>query len=518
MIESSKHVIRRALVSVSDKAGIVDFCRQLESLGIEIFSTGGTLRSLKDAGVAVHSVSDITGFPEILDGRVKTLHPAIHAGLLAELDKNEHLEQLKAHNIQSIDLLVVNLYPFEATLAKGAPHEEIVENIDIGGPTMLRSSAKNYKWTAVVTKSSRYDEIIEMLKANNCTLPEDYRQKLAEEVFEQTAFYDSVISAYFRKCNHTCNPEALTVPLKLAQKLRYGENPHQSAALYGGFLDIFHQLHGKELSYNNILDIDAAAKLILEFENESALAIVKHTNPCGVALGEDLVDAFNLAYQTDTVSAFGGIIVVTRTIDKAVAETIHSLFTELIIAPEFTPEAFEVLTKKRDRRLITVNFATLRASLSYDLKSVAGYSYLRQDTDLSLLGNSKMSVVTVRQPTDDEMRSLMFGWKVAKHVKSNSIIYSNSRRALGIGAGQMSRVDSSRIAVEKAKLMGIDLQGSTMASDAYFPFADGVEEAMKAGATAVIQPGGSVRDQDVIDAANKFNMAMVFTGQRHFRH
>ena len=234
-----------------------------------------------------------------------------------------------------------------ATLAKGAPHEEIVENIDIGGPTMLRSSAKNYKWTAVVTKSSRYDEIIEMLKANNCTLPEDYRQKLAEEVFEQTAFYDSVISAYFRKCNHTCNPEALTVPLKLAQKLRYGENPHQSAALYGGFLDIFHQLHGKELSYNNILDIDAAAKLILEFENESALAIVKHTNPCGVALGEDLVDAFNLAYQTDTVSAFGGIIVVTRTIDKAVAETIHSLFTELIIAPEFTPEAFEVLTQKK---------------------------------------------------------------------------------------------------------------------------------------------------------------------------
>jgi phosphoribosylaminoimidazolecarboxamide formyltransferase/IMP cyclohydrolase len=514
----SEYKIKRAIISVSDKTGIVEFAQQLAAMGVEIFSTGGTQSALASAGVAVKSISEITSFPEILDGRLKTLHPLIHGGLLAELDKNEHIEQTTQHDIKSIDLVVVNLYPFEATLERGATHAEIVENIDIGGPTMLRSAAKNYKWTAPVVNPERYSEIIDMLKQNDMTLSEEYRVTLAGEVFQHTSHYDSFISGYFNRFNGIDFPEIYGLPLRVAQKLRYGENPHQKAMLYGKFLKIFEQLHGKELSYNNIIDIDAAAKLILEFDDKPALAIIKHTNPCGAATAATLSEAFHKAYATDTASPFGGIIVVNKPVDKETAETVHSLFTELIIAPDFTEDALAILTKKRDRRLIRADYNLLSASIRYDVKSVAGGGFLVQTSDKSLFDVNNLKVVTKRHPTDDEMQSLLFGWKIAKHVKSNAIVFSAADRTLGIGAGQMSRVDSSRIAVEKAKMMGIDLKGSTLASDAYFPFADGVEYAAEAGATAVIQPGGSTRDAEVIEAADKAGMAMVFTGERHFRH
>lgn len=512
----SNHKIKRALISVSDKSGIVEFAKQLTELCIEIFSTGGTKKTIADSGIPVRSISDLSGFPEILDGRVKTLHPAIHAGLLAQLDNEKHLEQMAEHHLESIDLLIVNLYPFEATLEKNASHEVLIENIDIGGPGMLRAAAKNYLWTAPVINPDRYVEIIDLLKNNDCTINEEYRLMLCGEVFSHTGYYDAVIAGYLNKTLENKLPEVHAIPMKVAQKLRYGENPHQYASLYGNFNKIFKQLHGKELSYNNILDIDGATKLILEFD-ETALAIIKHTNPCGVATGNTLKEAWDKAMATDTVSPFGGIIAVNRTVDKETAEAVHSLFTELIIAPEFTDEALAILTKKKDRRLILADYEMLRGTLTTDIRAVAG-GFLVQKTDTFLIDNDNLKVVTKRQPTDDEMKAMMFGWKVCKHVKSNSIVYAASDRTLGIGAGQMSRVDSARIAVEKAKMMGLDLKGSICASDAFFPFSDGVLQAVEAGATAVIQPGGSVRDEEVIAAADEHNVAMIFTGLRHFRH
>lgn len=516
MITSDNYKLKTAIVSVSDKSGIVEFCSKLINFGIKIYSTGGTLNTLKTAGLNVSSISDITGFPEILDGRVKTLHPALHAGLLAELDKDEHLAQLAEHNFNSIDLVVVNLYPFENKLAENAPHHDMVENIDIGGPTMLRSAAKNYKWTAVVVNPKHYDEVLNQLNENDGAISEKFRTILAGEVFSHTAYYDSLIANYFNNHNEIKSPEKFNISLNKVQDLRYGENPHQDAALYGKFNDIFTKIHGKELSYNNILDINSAAQLILEFE-EPSCGIIKHTNPCGVATAANINEAYQLAFSTDTVSSFGGIIVFNREVDEATARTVHDIFTELIIAPSFTDEALSILTKKKDRRLIKYNPIQVVASLNKDFRSVVG-GILVQNNDKTLIDDNNLKVVTERFPDPIQMRSLMFAWKVCKHVKSNAIVYANGQQTLAIGAGQMSRVDSSRIAVEKAKLMNLDLHGSVLASDAFFPFPDGLIEANEAGAVAVIQPGGSVRDSEVIAEANKRNMSMIFTGLRHFRH
>lgn len=508
--------IKNAVVSVSDKTGLPDFCRELQNLNIKIYSTGGTLKFLEEHKIDVVSISEITNFPEILDGRVKTLHPNIHAGILAELDKENHLDQLSEHNISSIDMVVVNLYPFEKKLKENCSFEEMIENIDIGGPTLLRSAAKNYKWTLPVVNPDNYNEIIEHLKANDCKIPLDYRLKLATEVFNYTAYYDSIISKYLNQQISNEYPEILTLSYKKSNNLRYGENPHQSAALYGNFSEIFQKIHGKELSYNNILDINSALQLIGEFD-EPTCAIIKHTNPCGVATASNIAEAYKLAFSTDTVSPFGGIIVFNRNVDKNTAEIIHDLFTELIIAPDFDIDALNLLTKKKDRRLIKANLNEIKSNLSYDIRSIFG-GILVQKSDKDLIDDNQLKVVTERIPNPLELRSLMFAWKVCKHVKSNAIVYANEHQTLGIGAGQMSRVDSSRIAVEKAKLMGLNLNGCVVASDAFFPFPDGLIEANEAGATAVIQPGGSIRDNEVIEEANRRNMAMIFTGIRHFRH
>lgn len=515
----STHKIQRAILSVSDKTGIVEFARKLSELGIEIYSTGGTKSTIAGAGIPVQSVSALTNFPEIMDGRVKTLHPAIHSGILADLGKQSHIDELEEHNLKSIDLLVVNLYPFEETLKKNAPHSEMIENIDIGGPTMLRAAAKNYKWTAVVVNPDNYELVADSLLNHNCTIDEEIRVKLAGEVFNHTARYDSLISNYFNKYNSIDLGPTVNISFKKEQDLRYGENPHQSAALYGNISEIFEKLHGKELSYNNIIDIDSAARIINEFsaDEEPTVSIIKHTNPCGVGRGKDLVVAYENAFATDKVSPFGGIIAMNKPLDLEMAEKIHSLFTEVLIAPDFTPEAFEHLIKKKDRRLIKLNYEKLKNAQGYELKSVLG-GLLSQSTDSELINKEELKVVTDREPTNEEWEALMFNWKVCKHVKSNAIVYGKRDRTLGIGAGQMSRVDSSRIAVEKSKLMGLSLEGSVVASDAFFPFADGLLEAMKAGAVAVIQPGGSVRDDEVIKAANDNNIAMIFTGMRHFKH
>lgn len=513
----NEHKIKRALVSVSDKTGIVDLCRELSDLGIEIFSTGGTKALLAENNIPVKSVSEITGFPEIMDGRLKTLHPKIHGGLLADLGKESHISQMTEHDISSIDLLIVNLYPFEQTLANpNSTHAELIEKIDIGGPTMLRSAAKNYKWTAVLVNPAHYAEVMQSLKEKDLTISEELRLKLSGEVFSTTAYYDGVIAGYFNKVNNIKFPELTGLPLKKIQTLRYGENPHQDAALYGEFDTVFNKIHGKELSYNNIIDINGAAGMITEFD-ETAVAIIKHTNPCGVATGKTLKEAYLKAFSTDTVSAYGGIIAFSGEVDIDTAETVHDLFTEVLIAPSFTDKALELLTQKKNRRLITADYELLKSKMKFDFHSVVG-GFLIQETDMKFIDDAGLVCATDRKATEEEMKAMMFAWKVCKHVKSNTIIYTNADMTLGIGAGQMSRVDSSRFAVEKALMMGFDLKGSVVASDAYFPFADGLLEAAKAGATAIIQPGGSVRDAEVIKAANENNIAMYFTAMRHFRH
>ncbi|HPO62570.1 MAG TPA: bifunctional phosphoribosylaminoimidazolecarboxamide formyltransferase/IMP cyclohydrolase [Candidatus Kapabacteria bacterium] len=510
------HKIRNCLISVFDKTGITEFAKELSSFGITIYSTGGTLKHLIDNGIECHSISEITDFPEILDGRVKTLHPAIHAGLLARLDDDKHLNELKLHNLYSIDMLVVNLYPFEKQLEANAPHDVMVENIDIGGPTMLRAAAKNHQWTAPIVNPNRYKEVIKLLKKNDRTLPLKYREVLAGEVFFHTSYYDSLISEYFQKYNKIEFPERFGIPMKLSQTLCYGENPHQKAAIYGDLSKYLSHHHGKELSYNNILDIDAAMNLIIEFKDPT-VAIIKHTNPCGVGSSTDLTDAYKKAYATDAVSPYGGIIIANQTIDEETAEAMHSLFSEIIIAPEFTDEALIILTKKKDRRLIQANLTEYSKCNNFQVKAATNL-FLLQEKDSILFDRKKLDVVSKREPSSKEWLSIIFGWKVAKHVKSNAIVFAARDRTLAIGAGQMSRVDSTLIAIEKAKRQGIDLNGSILASDAFFPFPDAVEQAAKVGVTAIVQPGGAISDQEVIDEANNQGIAMLFTGIRHFHH
>lgn len=519
MTTPDTHSIQRALLSVSDKTGIVEFARELSKRGIEIISTGGTARSLREAGIAVTGISDVTGFPEVMDGRVKTLHPTVHGGLLGVLDSEEHVAQMQEHGIHSIDLAIINLYPFEQTLNKdGVEHDEVIENIDIGGPAMVRASAKNYRWTAVVVNPENYALVLATLEQNNGAIPLALRMQFAREAFEHTARYDALIAGYFSRGARTIavQQDSLTLDVPLEQALRYGENPHQQAALYGSFTSIFRQLHGKELSYNNIVDIDAAAKLVIEF-NEPAVAIIKHTNPCGVATGTTLAEAYQKAFASDTKSPFGGIIAFNREVDIDAARVVDEIFTEVLIAPSFSAEALELLEKKKNRRLIAADYSALVQSFGRELKSVAG-GFLVQSSDKQLVDDAALKVVTKREPTDDERAAMMFAWKVAKHVKSNAIVYAATDRVLAVGAGQMSRVDSASIAAKKAAEAGIDLTGCAVASDAFFPFADGLLEAVQAGATCVVQPGGSVRDEEVVAAADENNIAMMLTGMRHFKH
>ena len=503
--------VQRALISVFDKTGLVPFAQTLARAGVEIISTGGTSKALREAGLKVTDLSAYTGFPEMLDGRVKTLHPKIHGGLLYVRNNAAHEQQVKAHAIQRIDLVVVNLYPFEQTVAKAdVTREEAIENIDIGGPSMLRSAAKNHESVTVIVDPADYAEVAAQIeKSGNTTI--ELRQNLAAKVFARTSAYDGAIASYFGG--------ALNVTLPLAQPLRYGENPHQNAALYGRFPEYFEQLHGKELSYNNILDLTAAAYLIAEFgENEPAtLAILKHTNPCGVGQGNNLRDAWEKAYATDKQAPFGGIIAVNRPLDSSCAEAIAEIFSEVIVAPEFAPDALGLLQKRKNLRLMKMRKSVLSAGTN-ELRGVGADSVLMQQRDTRTVRREDVKVVTRRQPTDAEWRGLLFGWRVVKHVKSNAIVYAGADRTLGIGAGQMSRVDASRIAVWKAGEAGLSLKGSVVCSDAFFPFADGLIAAAEAGATAAIQPGGSVRDPEVIAAADERNVAMVFTGVRHFRH
>lgn len=508
--------MKTALISVSDKTGVIDFARRLHSLGFTIISTGGTAASLADAGIAVTKVSDVTGFPEILDGRVKTLHPAIHGGLLARPDLAHHVKAMADHGITKVDVVAVNLYPFEQTLARpDASFNDLIENIDIGGPAMVRASAKNFAYTVIITDPADYNLIAAELESSG-TITLTQRQQLALKAFSHTAHYDATISQWLAGQSAPVLPTETALPLRLEQPLRYGENPHQQAGLYGSFLKIFNQLHGKELSYNNILDVDAATALVAEFRDPSVV-IVKHNNPCGVGSGPTLVEAYHKAFATDTVSPFGGILAFNAPIDITMAETVHPLFAEVLIAPAYTSEALELLTKKRDRRLLTVDFAKRAEASTSVVRSVTG-GLLIQSADAGLLDETALRVVTDRQPTDGERQAMMFAWTVAKHVKSNAIVYASQDRTLAIGAGQMSRLDSARIAVRKAQDAGLDLSGCAVASDAFFPFADGLLQAAEAGATCVIQPGGSVRDEEVIAAANAHDIAMIFTGMRHFRH
>ena len=506
---------RLALISVSDKTGVVEFAKDLvHHHKYTILSTGGTAKLLSQNGIPCTEVSDYTGFPEMMDGRVKTLHPKIHGGLLCLRSNPSHMAQAQANNIKMIDLVVVNLYPFEATVAKpNCTLEDAIENIDIGGPSMLRSAAKNHRDVTVVCDNRDYPAVLEAIRKGGDELLQ-LRKKLALKVYQRTSAYDAAIATYLNsKYNDGALPETINIGLPLVQKMRYGENPHQQAALYGEFNKYFRQLHGKELSYNNIIDITAAADLISEFEKPT-LAILKHTNPCGVASCDNLVEAWNQAFATDTQAPFGGIIVVNRKLEADLAAIIAQIFSEVIIAPDFSDEALEILTKKKNLRLM---ISTYNAEPKITVKSVIG-GLLAQTSDSIEELKANMKVVTKRQPTEEEWRAMLFGWKVVKHVKSNAIVYAGCERTLGVGAGQMSRVDSSQIAVWKAQQAGLPLAGSVVASDAFFPFADGLVAAAHAGATAAIQPGGSVRDEEVIKAADENNMAMVFTSVRHFRH
>jgi phosphoribosylaminoimidazolecarboxamide formyltransferase / IMP cyclohydrolase len=514
--------IRRALLSVSDKIGLVPLARTLAEAGVELISTGGTARTLREAGLKVTDLSAYTGFPELLDGRVKTLHPKVHGGLLYLRGNEAHEAAVREHGIEPIDLVVVNLYPFEQTVARpGTSLHDAVENIDIGGPSMLRSAAKNHESVTVVVDPADYETVAKQIKDAGCTT-HDLRRKLAVKVFARTAAYDGAIASYlgrtFGEGLSEAPPASLQLNAPLAQELRYGENPHQQAALYGGFQDYFQQLHGKELSYNNILDLTAAAALLAEFaEDPPTLGILKHTNPCGVGQGENLREAWDSAFATDRKAPFGGIIAVNRELDLPCAQAIAEIFSEVIVAPKFSGEALELLQKKKNLRLLKLLKSPLTAQ-PWDVRSVGADSFLWQQRDLQAIAAGDLKVVTRRQPTAMELRAMLFGWRVVKHVKSNAILYAAANRTLGIGAGQMSRVDASRIAVWKAGEAGLSLKGSVVCSDAFFPFADGLIAAADAGATAAIQPGGSVRDAEVIATADERDMTMVFTGVRHFRH
>jgi phosphoribosylaminoimidazolecarboxamide formyltransferase/IMP cyclohydrolase len=513
--------VQRALISVSDKMGLIPFAQILAQARIEILSTGGTAKMLREAGVAAKDISDHTGFPEMLDGRVKTLHPKVHGGLLFIRGNEKHEAAAREHGIEPIDLVVVNLYPFEQTVARpGTTLHDAIENIDIGGPSMLRSAAKNHDSVTVLVDPSDYEEVAKQISENgNTTL--ELRRALAAKVFARTAAYDAAIAAHLSaefKIQTSGLPKSLLVSAPLLQPLRYGENSHQMAALYGRFNEFYQQLHGKELSYNNILDLTAATHLILEFEDgPPTLAILKHTNPCGVGQAKSLREAWDKAFATDKQAPFGGIIAVNKTLDGPCAEAISEIFTEVIVAPDFSSEALDILQRKKNLRLIQILKSPRRNNL-FDLRSVGAGSYLLQQSDVKMAGSEDLKVVTARQPSEEELRAMLFGWRVVKHVKSNAIVYTGPDKTLGVGAGQMSRVDASRIAVWKAREANLSLAGSTVCSDAFFPFPDGLIAAAEAGATAAIQPGGSVKDAEVIAAANERGMTMAFTGTRHFRH
>ncbi|MFC7393491.1 bifunctional phosphoribosylaminoimidazolecarboxamide formyltransferase/IMP cyclohydrolase [Scopulibacillus cellulosilyticus] len=509
---------KRALISVSNKEGLIPFVQALVDHQVEIISTGGTKKLIEDAGLPVLSVSDVTGFPEILDGRVKTLHPAIHGGLLAVRGKAEHMDAIREQSIGTIDFVVVNLYPFKETITKpDVTYEDAIENIDIGGPSMLRSAAKNHQSVTVICDPADYSKVLESLN-DEAEVPFEIKQQLAAKVFRHTAAYDALIADYFTKEAGVVYPEKLTITYEKKQDLRYGENPHQKAAFYSApiknnsTIAVAHQLHGKALSYNNIKDADAALGIVKEYD-EPAVVAVKHMNPCGIGVGETVKAAYEKAYEADPVSIFGGIVAANREIDGETAGLLSQIFLEIIIAPSFTEEAMDILTQKKNIRLLTVD-------LNDDKQAVPQYTsvgggLLVQDTDVKGLDDVELQVVTDRKPTEKELKDLSFAWKAVKHVKSNAIVLAKDDKTIGIGAGQMNRVGAAKIAIEQA---GENGKGSVMASDAFFPMNDTVEEAAKAGVTAIIQPGGSIRDQESIDKANEYNIAMVFTGMRHFKH
>lgn len=512
--------IKRALLSVSDKSGLVDFATVLhEKYGIELLSTGGTAVALREAGLPVMDVSEYTGAPELFEGRLKTLHPMVHGGLLQRRDSRDHQEQAKQHNIPEIDLVVVNLYPFEETIAQeGVTLAEAIEKIDIGGPSMLRSAAKNYGAVTVVTDAGDYDRVLEEMGDHNGDTTLKFRETLAVKVFTRTSEYDGAISNYLSQASEGTRSR-LSITLPFEKELRYGDNPHQFATLYGNFDECFTQLQGKDLSYTNVIDIEAAGDLICDFKRPT-VAILKHTNPCGVGQhDDDLREAWQKAFETDTQAPFGGVIVMNRPMTESLARVISQIFTDVIIAPEFEPEARAILQKKKNLRLLKMNDAYLTRKRDSVIKSCPGGVMVmgRDHTPLGI-DDLETKVVTKRPPSAAELQAMRFAWRVVKHVKSNAIVYANADRTLGIGAGQMSRVDSSRIAVWKAQEAGLSLVDSVIASDAMFPFADGLDAAIKAGATAAIQPGGSIRDEEVIAAADEAGLAMVFTGHRHFRH
>ncbi len=514
--------VRRALLSVSDKRGLVDFARGLTELGVEIVSTGGTAAELEGEGVPIRSVESYTGFPEILDGRVKTLHPRIHAGLLAVRSSEEHVDTLNEHEIEPIDLVCVNLYPFERVSSKrGVEPAEVIENIDVGGPTLIRAAAKNHDFAAVVVSPESYDAVLEELRQSDGRLSDRTRESLALEAFAYTARYDTAISRWFAEREDDF-PAQLTASFEKVLDLPYGENPHQRAAYYAevgartSLLSMISKLHGKELSFNNLLDVDAGRRLVDEFELP-AVAIIKHNNPCGVAVGAHQDDAFELALATDRQSAFGGVFCFNRRVERPLAERLNSMFVELVLAPGFDDDALEVLQAKPNIRLLENQERRRPAVSEHDMKRVRG-GMLVQDRDTGIEAREEMRVVTKRQPTEGEWGELTFAMRVCKHVRSNAIVMTKGLATAGIGAGQMSRVDSVRIAVDKAAAADIELTGAVMASDAFFPFADGPQLAIAAGVRAIIQPGGSQRDADVVDAADEAGVAMVFTSRRHFRH
>ncbi len=531
MTLDSSSPIRRALLSVSDKDGLVGFARALAARGIELISTGGTARTLKEAGLPVTTIEEVTGFPEIMDGRVKTLHPAIHGGLLAKRDTSSHQKALSQHAIRPIDLLVVNLYPFEDTVASGADFETCIENIDIGGPAMIRAAAKNHAAVTVIVDRADYERVLDSMDAHGGATTSDLRRALAAKAYAHTGAYDAAISNWFAAQVGEAAPPRKVMAGTLRQSLRYGENPHQQAAFYVTSehrpgVATARQVQGKALSYNNINDTDAAFELVAEFDPEqsAAVAIIKHANPCGVALSEALSTAYQKALACDPVSAYGGIIAVNRTLDGATAEQIAKLFAEVVIAPDADTEAREILAAKKNLRLLLTGGLPDPAAPGLAVRSVAG-GFLVQDRDNGRLTSPMLNIVTKRAPSDREMADLRFAFTIAKHVKSNAIVYTKDLATVGIGAGQMSRVDSARIAARKAedaaRAAGSDVpptRGSVVASDAFFPFADGLLSAAEAGETAVIQPGGSIRDAEVIAAADEAGLAMVFTGMRHFRH
>ena len=523
--------LKRALLSVSDKTGLIDLGRGLAARGVELVSTGGTAKTLRDAGLAVRDVSDLTGFPEMMDGRVKTLHPMVHGGLLALRDNAGHRASMDEHGIEGIDLLVVNLYPFEETVAKGADWDTCIENIDIGGPAMIRAAAKNHAFVTVVVDVQDYAKLLgDMDQHNGATCPK-FRRKLAQRAYARTAAYDAAVSNWMAAAIGAETPPARAFGGTLAQSLRYGENPHQRAAFYTDGSNrpgvaTARQWQGKELSYNNINDTDAAYELVSEFDpaRSAACAIIKHANPCGVAQGASLLEAYRRAYDCDRTSAFGGIVALNRPLDAATAEEICQIFTEVVIAPGADDAARAVFAGKKNLRLLTAGALADATASGLTFRQVAG-GLLVQDRDNGWLAPDALQVVTRRAPDAREMADLLFAWKVAKHVKSNAIVYVRDGATVGVGAGQMSRIDSTRIAARKSQDMAEALglpypltQGAVVASDAFFPFADGLIAAAEAGATAIIQPGGSMRDADVIAAADAAGLAMIFTGMRHFRH